>query len=168
MEKDNRTFESKIVHSNSIWVEIITVIKSRLLIVILSVFLFVWIDNTFVQKLCILYLIYYICKCIYDIFYKIISFRNLSYYLTSTSLHIENNGWLCTELIIPLNRIQHVKRAQTVISRMFSLYGVIVQTAGDHEKIHYLTNEESEQLTTMILKAVGNLSDGEENNDYKK
>lgn len=89
--------------------------------------------------------------CEYVVF-PAIRYRNFFYEVREDEIAVTHGLFVVTHMIIPMNRVQHVKTKQGPIMKHFHLSSLFVSTASNTEEIHGLLDQEAISLQKTIIK----------------
>ncbi|WP_179865393.1 PH domain-containing protein [Bacillus sp. AFS017336] len=161
MKNNQETFQS--VHPLTVIIEIIHTIIIQFIPFVITVVVFIQFNYPIVKKVCFIVILYLLWKLLSSIVSDYLHFKNLTYNLNIDSIQINKQGWYRSKCLIPYNRVQHVERDQTFISRMFSLHQVTIHTAGDVHVICAVTETEADRISSAIFEKIRELpKDGEQ------
>lgn len=125
-------------------------------------------DYNVVKKLYIIGMALLLTNFLLDICLNTFTYRKRFYQLTDETLYIQKagltarettyptnrfykNGLTIRNVTVPLRRIQHVDMEQSLISRLFNLYQVNIYTAGNFQRVAYLSKEDAINLKDSLI-----------------
>ena len=109
-----------------------------------------------VQKILLLFSIYFTITFIKEICINPLLYRNFMYLINDQMIHIYKGGLTSNHETIPIQRVQHVDISQSFYSRLFQLYSLTIYTAGLNHTIGYLPKEQAEQWKSYIIDLLVN------------